>query len=52
VDPAHQHRTLEFSFAHGQGGCRRHACPRTANPTFLLGTNPTFSFWSYNDVLR
>ena len=46
VDLAHQRRALEFSLAHGQDRCR-HADPRIANPTFLLGTNPTFSFWSY-----
>jgi hypothetical protein len=33
----------------GQDG-HRHARPRTVNPTFLLGPNPTFQFCSYTST--
>ena len=46
VDFAHQRRALELLLAHSQDCCR-HARARTANPTFLLGRNPTFSFCGY-----
>jgi hypothetical protein len=46
LDSPHPLHSIQLSSGHGQQR-QGHAATDTSIPTFLFGTNPTFSFWAY-----